>query len=378
MEVTPPPLLTKGLISGTYFVKPFILKNSNVPFDNIQFKDYTVTFKDQNNTNLTIKLDYKINYLNAPVSNETGTGIESYIVGNNCNFSVFASIESNINGVKAKLINIISGSLSPNGIENLHFSNFMVDNLGNPQNLYISNGQGRVIYDSDGFSELVGTPTTWYTAIPDCPCTLRDVRRLKKTICPSGEWSITDIFDYYTLPKFHYGASYEARWTPNNGTKAGQQCTYDANENLITDGLAAGSVDSIAPGITSIGSYEHYNADVQSWKIIECWRYMQIRPSNNGLSCTINVVSGINNMINGVDNLKKMIGDMTCEEATLLIKSAKETAPPTIDVDLRNYIIGLSVSLTEQQCKKRLQEWKTNVSVSSELFSVLTTAINNL
>ena len=141
---------TPPTITGTFKAKPFILKASNVPNDRIgsEFYEYRVTFRSQDNEKLTMKLDY-VN------GSETASGISSYIVGSGNSFSVFSEVNSVYLGDSSTLVIVISGELKEDGIHDLYFSNFMVDNNGNPNGRLLANGQGRVIYDSDGLSEKV-------------------------------------------------------------------------------------------------------------------------------------------------------------------------------------------------------------------------------
>lgn len=380
-----PPMLTKRqLLNATYFASPLTLKNSNIPSDNVQFIDYTFTFKQQNNDSLNIVVDFVSHYSNSTSTVQTGTGLGSFIVGDGCKFSVFSKVLFTINGYNSAGVMVISGSLLPNGIENLYVSGFMIDDYGDPQNYFAENGQGRVIYDSDGFSELVGTPTTWYTALPDCPCKYSDAQRLSTTLCPAGSWSDCGLANQ----SFHYGATYEVRWFPSVIGNPGQQCTYDINGNLITGGLAAGSPDKVSPldcsSVTS-RTIDHYCSDVLPWgdltylgicsntASVPCWQYLREWPANNALACSSNIV-------NGIDHMRVMIGNMTCEEATILITSAKENSNSAVDIDLRNYIIGVPTTLTNLQLKNKLQSWKNNITciLNTSLCSVLTKAINNL
>ncbi|MBN2663864.1 MAG: hypothetical protein JXR68_09465 [Bacteroidales bacterium] len=136
-------------IIGTYFVSPFILDSSNVPDDvsGKLFADFVVTFYDFNPRKLTVKIDYDNGI-------ETGTGVGSFIVGEGNKFSVFCEIKATqLVLFKAEATMIFTGTLTDNGIEDFWYANFMVDNHGNEQGLWIENGEGRIIYDSDGFSE---------------------------------------------------------------------------------------------------------------------------------------------------------------------------------------------------------------------------------
>ncbi|MBN1252780.1 MAG: hypothetical protein JXR51_05990 [Bacteroidales bacterium] len=134
----------------SYLASPFILKASNRESDYIglQFADYYFQFYDQDNDNLTIKLSY----LNGP---ESGDGIGGFIVGDDNKFTVFAEIQAVAYEETVQMVHIISGTLATDGIDNLYFANFMLDNNGNPNGYWIEDGEGRVIYDSDGFSEEV-------------------------------------------------------------------------------------------------------------------------------------------------------------------------------------------------------------------------------
>jgi len=146
-------------IEGTYIATPFELVSSSVPDDPEEhlFPDFIVTFKNFNKRKLTLELDYE----NGP---ETGTGLASLIVGEGNKFSMFCEIKSTQFLVfKAEAIMVLSGTLTETGIENFYLANFMVDNHGNTVPLgiidedlgvWIPNNTGRVIYDSDGFTEL--------------------------------------------------------------------------------------------------------------------------------------------------------------------------------------------------------------------------------
>ncbi len=141
---------TPPALNGAYLASPFILKASNVPNDYVgyAFADYTVTFYDQNNDDLTIKVDY----VNGP---ESGSGLGGFVVGSDSKFTVFAEVNSEYYGYTAKMVHVVSGTLTGTSIQNLYFANFMLDNNGNLGGLWIANGEGRVIYDSDGSSPKV-------------------------------------------------------------------------------------------------------------------------------------------------------------------------------------------------------------------------------
>lgn len=136
------------MLENTYLASPFILVSSNRSSDVVGhlFSDYKVSFTDQDNENLHLTVDY-VNGI------ESGNGIASFIVGEKNKFSVFVTVNSIIWGTNAKMVHVISGELQNKGIKNLYFANFMLDNYGNPNNVWIENGQGRIIKDEDGFSD---------------------------------------------------------------------------------------------------------------------------------------------------------------------------------------------------------------------------------
>ncbi len=139
-------------IEGTYTATPFDLVSSTVPDDpeSHTFSDFIVTFKNFNKHKLTIELDYE----NGP---ETGTGMGSFIVGDGDKFTVFVEVKSTqLYIFKSVATLVITGTFTDDGIKDLYVANFMLDNKGNEGGLWIPNGTGRVVYDSDGFSEKTG------------------------------------------------------------------------------------------------------------------------------------------------------------------------------------------------------------------------------
>jgi len=148
-----PPNLGIGS-TGTFFkATPFVLKNTNITNDyaiGYTFADFYVKYYDQDNSTLKLKVDYK----NGP---ETGTGLGGLLVGKNNTFTVFAKISATNSGTNADIIQVVSGTLTSSGIKDLYFANFMLNDYGDPKNVWMANGQGRVLYDSDGNSPIVSS-----------------------------------------------------------------------------------------------------------------------------------------------------------------------------------------------------------------------------
>jgi hypothetical protein len=135
-------------IENSYLCTPFILLASNRVNDNpgAQFSDYYINFRQQNNSDLTVNLDY----INGP---ETGNGIGSFIVGTVDSFSVFARLTVTVFTDSAYVLVLFSGRMDGENIADFHIALFMLDDLGDPSNYFIENGEGRIFYDSDGISE---------------------------------------------------------------------------------------------------------------------------------------------------------------------------------------------------------------------------------
>ncbi|MEC3908741.1 FISUMP domain-containing protein [Tamlana sp. 2201CG12-4] len=139
-------------IENSYLSSPNILFSSNISNDLIgrPMSDSRIKFYSQDNSNLTVQV----------TNEEEGTlttGLGSFIAGNNNKFTVFAETSSTDvdTGDMAKTVLVYSGTLTTGGIADLHTSYFMIDNNGNPNGKFIENGEGRVIKDSDGFSEFI-------------------------------------------------------------------------------------------------------------------------------------------------------------------------------------------------------------------------------
>lgn len=93
---------------------------------------------------------------------------------------------------------------------------------------------------------------------------------------------------------YHDSAFACMRSVPKSTTRAGQQCCYDINLNLITDMPDAGTADLVSPGVSRI---DHYTHDVAPWNCAE-WlesqqtfesgfiaKYFEVRPANTGENC---------------------------------------------------------------------------------------------
>ncbi len=169
----------------------------------------------------------------------------------------------------------------------------------------------------------------WYERLPPCPCKYEDAQKLAESECHDGTWK--DCGDASQV--FHYGAAYEVRWLPDEeGNIPGQQCTYDTSKMLITSGIAAGSPDKVSPRSCGdnipdwvIDLYtefvcvdEHCKQDVKPWETDPCYEYLQNWPANNANGCLPD------NPVTDIQHLLALVGEMTCEQITILFIAIDE------------------------------------------------------
>lgn len=138
-------------IEGEFEVSPFILQKSTVVKDSNlignQYNTYTLEFSNQDNDLLTVDLKGSQGSLM-----DVGDG--SFVVGANNAFAVYTkTTTTDSNGTYPRETAIaISGTLTPNGIENLQFYGAMLDDNGDPDDRLIENNTGRLFIDGDGLS----------------------------------------------------------------------------------------------------------------------------------------------------------------------------------------------------------------------------------
>lgn len=111
---------------------------------------------------------------------------------------------------------------------------------------------------------------SWYSTLPICPCQNPD----KNSLQLNDSWAK----DKGDIAKFHKGANECFRSYPPMQTNEGescQQCCYDKDGNLITNGSGAGTPDKMSTcsgedkkGIMTtrvLGLLGHYQKDVKPW-----------------------------------------------------------------------------------------------------------------
>jgi hypothetical protein len=129
-------------IEGTYFMSPSILVRSNFNdgySPGYQFNDIQLIFSNQDNAKMTVDVG-RIE------SDTTYSAINSFITGEGTKFSVFSET-TGTDGSRS--VNIYSGEITSSGIRNFSMALIMTVEGTNT----INRGQGRLVYDSDRFSE---------------------------------------------------------------------------------------------------------------------------------------------------------------------------------------------------------------------------------
>ncbi|MEA4917443.1 hypothetical protein [Proteiniphilum sp.] len=143
---------TPPSLTGAYLISPLTLIQTNIPDDfeiGEVFADKMITFSNQNNSQLTIQVDYV-------TGSSKGEGLGGFIIGSGNKFTIFVEIaRTSSRGLQLKLVEVYSGTLDADGIKDMYTALFMLDDKGDPYDEYIENGQGRLFWDSDGFSEKI-------------------------------------------------------------------------------------------------------------------------------------------------------------------------------------------------------------------------------
>ena len=110
------------------------------------FAPYAATFSNQNSSELT--LDFM-----GQGGSQIDEGTGSFVSGDGAEFTVLLKLVSQSDGsVEVDTAFAISGTMAEDGIVDMQIAVLMLDNKGNPDGNYIYNNQGRVLFDSDGFS----------------------------------------------------------------------------------------------------------------------------------------------------------------------------------------------------------------------------------
>lgn len=145
-EGTTPPKL-----EGVYLVNnaECIFDNSNAPRLGLWRSDYKYKFYNQDNSKLTISLDYK-----ATMAADTAKGVGSFMSGNGNQFSVFLQTQGVANGINYKSTYVISGTKTDNGIVDWQDCFQLTQKDSDPTGILIKAGSTRIFKDQDKLSSI--------------------------------------------------------------------------------------------------------------------------------------------------------------------------------------------------------------------------------
>ncbi|MDX1911532.1 MAG: hypothetical protein SFV22_08615 [Saprospiraceae bacterium] len=147
----------------------------------------------------------------------------------------------------------------------------------------------------------VDKESNWLDHLPSCPCESPDKNGVKL----NDGWAK----DVGNIAKYHKGATESFRSYPPIQTAeglSGQQCCYDSEGKLITEGSGAGTPDKVSTcdgedskGIMTTrygGVLWHFKKDVKPWEsmggVDSGWvKYNLIWKPNNGNGCPPNKVN---------------------------------------------------------------------------------------
>lgn len=135
-------------LQGEFLISPcYIAKSTAGDIEGVSTRDINLTLYNQKDLAITVDLKQQT---------QVGNAVGSYIVGNQDKFSIFVVVEelNTSTGSKAKLLYTISGQKVNEGIADIKIANLMLDNYGNPGNIWIGNGKGRLFRDRDNLSAL--------------------------------------------------------------------------------------------------------------------------------------------------------------------------------------------------------------------------------
>ena len=146
-------------ITGTYLVDPLTTvycedyPNGGGFAPGKVVNSLVIRFTNQNTK--TNAIDY--DSYNAKDPNNYAEGNGAFVSGSGNNFTAYFNTEGHSNGIYNKTALVISGTMTSNGIKDLHYAFIMVKKGSDPGNSLMDEGVYRVFKDGDGLS----VPTTW-------------------------------------------------------------------------------------------------------------------------------------------------------------------------------------------------------------------------
>jgi len=148
---------TPPIVNGIYFMHPdsCIYDNSPSNFAGTIFTDYKFRFTNQNNTSFTLNVEQKA----IPAGTLSTTPVSTYISGSGNNFSIFVLRTISPGGIQVQQFNVLSGTMTAGGIQNLQNTLYVRSKGSDPGHTYPAAGTVRVFVT--GVPGLAATSATF-------------------------------------------------------------------------------------------------------------------------------------------------------------------------------------------------------------------------
>ncbi len=136
---------TPPIVNGIYLMQPdsCVYDNSPGNFTGTLFSDYKFRFSNQDNNLFTVLVEQKA----IPSGTLNAAPASTYISGNGNQFSIFLLRTSTPGGLTVQQFNILSGTLTSNGIQDFQNTLYVRSNDGGPANGYPGTGTIRRFVD---------------------------------------------------------------------------------------------------------------------------------------------------------------------------------------------------------------------------------------
>jgi hypothetical protein len=134
---------------GRYLFSRSILKSTNYPSYPVGtvFADYSYRFHGQNNSDLTVKLDYE-----SIGGQDKALGTGAFVAGHGNRFTAFVQVKGTSNGVAYEALDVYSGEVTATGIRSFQ-KGFILNKKGpDPDDKLVPVGTYRIFDDEDGLS----------------------------------------------------------------------------------------------------------------------------------------------------------------------------------------------------------------------------------
>lgn len=147
---------TPPVVNGIYLMSPdSCIYDNNGPTAGTLYADYKFRFSNQDNTTFTVTVDQK----NMVTGVLNTTPVSSYICGSGNNFTVFILRTLSPLGITVEQYNVLSGTLTANGVQNFQNTLYMRSKGADPGNTVVAAGTIRVFLT--GGNGLATTQSTF-------------------------------------------------------------------------------------------------------------------------------------------------------------------------------------------------------------------------